>query len=461
MSAARVSRGLAALLALLLPLALFSCGDSSGVSEDASPDCIVVFTLDTLRADHLGCYGYFRDTSPHIDRFAEQAVLFENATTPVSSTLPAHVSLWTSLHPIESGIQSNQIRFELPADGSTSLFAAELQERGWATAAFVSATPVKRESGIAVGFDFFDQPGVESRQRTADVVTRRALEWLERPPERPWFLWLHYFDPHTPHAAPIEYQTFRSNEPELIRFLQERAFASDHVARAQGWHNAYDAEIRFMDAQIERVLERLRELGVWERATVVMVGDHGEGLGQHGVWKHGRLHNEQLFVPLILKLPERLGIAPGRRSELVSLLDIVPTLVQSLELPVSEAFASQLSGQSLLEPPGDRKSLLVQRPAEKMEAGGNWDVEFGLLSEDWKLHLSETVGARLYDMRSDPHELVDVSGENRELAARMERELRERIGRLSIDGQRLKSFDDLDEETRRQLEALGYVGKQD
>jgi hypothetical protein len=120
------------------------------------------------------------------------------------------------------------------------------------------------------------------------------------------------------------------------------------------------------------------------------------------------------------------------------------------------AFADQLSGQSLLEPNRERDRLLVQRP-EKLEAGASWDLEFGLLGEDWKLHLSEKVGARLFDMRRDPHELVDVREANSELALRLETELREMIGRLSLDAQRLKEFDDLSEETRRQLEAFGYV----
>ena len=225
---------------------------------------IVLITIDTLRADHLGCYGYFRETSPGIDALAGEGILFERAYAPMSTTLPSHVSLMTSLNPLQHGVQGNFMHLRKALTTSDELHtAAQIFTRmGYTTAAFISCTPLKSHSGIAAGFEVYGEP--ERLLRAAKETTDAALEWLAENEQRPVFLWLHYFDPHQPYAPPAEFKDSFTGTKGLRRFLKDRGVQVNERLIAN--NNQYDGSILSLDSQLQRLFGELKTRGSTIRA---------------------------------------------------------------------------------------------------------------------------------------------------------------------------------------------------
>ncbi|TFG96328.1 MAG: hypothetical protein E4H11_03595, partial [Myxococcales bacterium] len=300
-----------ALLCRLLVLAgAFAC------APDPPPNVVLV-TLDTTRADHLGLYGYFRDTSPRLDAFATEAIVVERALAPMATTLPSHTSILTGRAPLEHGVLANLDhggqRFA-PAPGLRS-FAEICLDAGYRTGAFVSAAPLERGSGLEAGFEIYHQPGEGFPQRRGEFTTHAALHWLEGVKGEPFFLWVHYYDAHWPFDPPSGYAGLFEGGPDLEAFLAARRIPDASERSGTGLEStravtdAYDAELRYQDAQLGRLLDALAQRPDWGRTAVAIVGDHGECLSQHGEAAHGGTWDEQLFVPLVLRVP---GHAPER-----------------------------------------------------------------------------------------------------------------------------------------------------
>lgn len=440
--------------AALLVAALAVAGAAPGCGGDGAelperPSLLLV-TLDTLRADHLGLYGYFRDTSPHLDRLAADALVFERAFAPMSTTLPAHASLMTGVHPIRHGVVSN-FRFfgrGVSGEGGLRTAAEMLGERGWQTAAFTSASPLSEETGIGRGFDHFQGPGAWSAERRrlevpALETAEAARAWLAGA-RAPFFLWVHFFDPHHPYEAPPPFSEAFSVEAPLADHLRERGFPADLRPRLVGVFNAYDGEIAYTDHAVGTLLDALRERGLWDETLIVVVGDHGEGLWQHAHGRHGLTWNEQIRVPLVVRIP---GGPRGRHEGLASLMDVLPTLAAHARLPFDRA---QLDGVDLLEE--RRRSVLAQRVVRRSRP----DPVLALVSEEWKYWRGEDGAERLFHLPSDPHELRDVLAEQPEAARTWRRRLEERVA-----GEEARAAVPVEEsmprEVREQLRALGYV----
>jgi arylsulfatase A-like enzyme len=437
---------LAPAFAALLVAALASCSPATPL-----PSPIIVITIDTLRADRVGAYGYGRDTTPHIDELAAQGVLFENVSTTIATTLPAHVSLWTSMYPLQTGILDNRDHFDAERSPEVRFFAARLREAGYTTAAFVSATPVKRETGIDVGFDLYDQP-LEA-QRDARATTERVLEWLDAHADEPFFLWIHYFDPHYPWDPPEPYHLAFETDEVLLEYMRERGFPSPDNPLIRMTNNQYDGEILFVDAQIRRLLDALEEHELYDPATVVITSDHGEGLGQHGYMVHGRVYNEHVLIPLIIKFPAGSGRDGQRRENMVSLVDIVPTLIARLELPVDR---SGMVGVDALDDRTPRGELLAQRA----KGGRNkpWKGrKLAMTTEDWKLHVTNR-GCELYDMQEDAWELANIASEHPDVARALQERLRALVARYDEQGGLLHKVEDVSSKAQAELEKLGYTG---
>ncbi len=446
---------------------LTSCSvENNAHPADIRPDVLLV-TIDTLRADHLGCYGYFRNTSPRIDALARESLLFENAYTPIATTLPAHATMLTGVYPHEHGILANVkhggARF-IQTPGLQSL-AQGLSSAGYRSAALVSAAPLKRATGIAAGFGFFREP--ERHSRPADETVQDALAWLDTlKPGQSFFLWVHLYDPHWPYAS-HEGLEFReaSDAATLAAFLEERKAGSrlkrraGSVVQVVDEITGYDREIRFADEQLGLLLDHLEAIRRDSRTILILAGDHGEGLGQHGELGHGCIHGEQLHVPLLMRFP---GQAPRRIETRISLSDLLPTLLGRLHSPELETLRQQASGVDLLEHPEGQDALFAQRTARDRE--DLHPFAYVLYRHGLKLEYEPGGEERLFDLAIDPWELRDVAADHPDQVAELRQLLLAKLGaqleraRVLREGvEELPAEDSFDEDMLRQLRSLGYV----
>jgi choline-sulfatase len=407
---------------------------------------VLLITIDTLRADHVSAYGYAVRTTPRLDRLASEGVLFEQAYAGTTVTGPSHATLLTGRPARAHGVVRNGYR--LPPGEET--LAGILKARGWATAAVVSAYPLNRRFGLATGFDAYDDTFLaaesseprsrwegraldEPYDRRADATTRRAAAWLaQRVAGAPFFLWVHYFDPHTPYDAPAAWRL---------------------PGAGAGVHEAYDAEIRFADDQVGKLLDVLEARGDARDTLVVVTADHGEGLGDHGELHHGPVvYEEAVRVPLMMRFPNRLP-AGARRSDLVESLDVAPTVLELLGQPARRGFLGQSLVSAAHGKASDaRRFVIVQSEYDE----GADETVFGIRQGHTKYIETRTGGAtrrrELYDLGSDAAERKDLSVAVRERAEPLAAALS--AWRRAIGPARVSKIDPADVE---QLRALGYA----
>jgi arylsulfatase A-like enzyme len=400
--------------------ALLACGRG----EPEPPLRFVLVTIDTLRADHLGCYGAAGVETPTLDRLATEAVRFETAISPAPLTLPSHASLLTGLEPPRHGIHNNA-HFRLPADGPATL-AERFRDGGFATAAFVGSFVLDRRFGLTRGFDVYDDQmalsdtrSLAPPERRADAVVDAASAWLASAPER-FLLWVHFYDPHADYAPP---------PPFDARFR----------------HDPYTGEIAFADAQLGRLLAALATRFPDGRTALVVTSDHGESRGEHGEQTHAyTVYDATQRVPLLLRAP---GVAPGVHAGLVRLVDVAPTLLELAGLPALPGAGESLL--SALSPGSAPRSAFVETFAPRMDL--DWSPLFGLRTAERKYIRAPR--PELYDLASDPRELRDLSAERPDEVAALDRELEARLAGAPPIVPNLS----LDAGDRARLEALGYV----
>jgi arylsulfatase len=424
-----------------------ACGEPLG----EPPRNVLIVTIDTLRADHLGCYGYFRDTSPSLDALAAESLVFDRCLAPVAQTLPTHTSLFTGLYPHEHGILGNRKEDQVYVPSpSVRLFADAMSSAGYDTAAFVAAEPVKRAGGLGPGFATWWEP-VERKVR-ADVVIDQALAWLEQPRSRPVFLWVHLFDVHGNYQPPPPFDEMFVSDARQAAYLAELQVHERRSRRAGTAmsHNLYDGEVRFADQELGRLFGHFRERGEWDELVAVVTSDHGEGLMQHGLDGHGHIWLEQLRVPLLLKAP---GLAPGRADVLLGSQDVVPTLlgrVPALAARV-EPWLAQSTGCDVLEQ--SERPVLGQYPSQRQP------MTHSIVQGRWRLIVGEG-GTRLFDLEQDPHELEDIAASRPRVVERLLARLDVHLEQQRARGERLGAgaLEAVSEERSTGLEALGYGG---
>jgi arylsulfatase A-like enzyme/Tfp pilus assembly protein PilF len=410
--------------ALLLVLGLAACG--RGADPVRGPQRFVLVTIDTLRADHIGCYGDAKATTPTLDALAARGVRFETAISPAPLTLPSHATLLTALDPPEHGVRSNG-HYRLP-EGLPTL-AERMREAGFGSAAFVSAFVLDRRFGLARGFDHYDdRVGVQDldegvASRPADQTVDAVLAWLEGAPER-FFLWVHFYDPHAPYVAPEAYQARQLGRP-------------------------YDAEITFADAELGRLLAALDERFGPEGTVAIVTSDHGESLGEHGEPTHAfTLYEATQRIPLLMAgagLPVGVVVSQG----LARLADVAPSVLELAGLPGFEPAA----GRSLLplargEPEPEPRLAWIETLATQLDFG--WSPLLGVRTAEHKYIRAPR--PELFALATDPkeeHNLASAEPERvRELDAWIEaREPAKRAAPNLAPGA----------EVTQQLRALGYV----
>ncbi|MFH1278383.1 MAG: sulfatase-like hydrolase/transferase [Candidatus Eisenbacteria bacterium] len=400
---------------------------------------LLLISIDTCRPDRFGCYGGNVDT-PRIDAVAAKGARFDRAVAVCPITLPSHASLLTAEFPYRHRIRNNGT-YRLAEEKLT--LAEWLKDQGYGTAAFPGSFPLDGRFGLDQGFDLYDDrfpprrvgSNTDVAERTADDVVDRAVGWLREKRDKPFFLFVHFFDPHWPYAPP---------EP----------FAS-------AYENPYDGEIAFVDGEVGRLLDELDRLGLADRTLVVLTGDHGESLGEHGEETHSIFtYASTIRVPLLVRWPDRPPFRDAglRRGAVISSqarqVDIAPTVLDLLGLPPMPGVEGR-SLAPLLSDPETPLDLVNYAESFSTREDYGWSEVRSISTDDWKYILLPK--EELYDLRADPAERNNLAEREREVAARFRSMLDERIAE---DEKRSSetALIEIDAEGRERLEALGYVG---
>ncbi len=391
---------------------------------------LLLVTIDTLRADHVGAYGGRDVQTPTLDALAARGVRFEHAETAVPITGPSHATILTGLYPPVHGVRDNVV---FPLEPRHRTLATHLKSAGYRTAAFVGAYPVAAAFGFKQGFDSLSENFKESEvpgagaQRPANEVVDDALGWLAAPGEGPFFVWMHLYDPHAPYDPPEPYRT---------------AFAG----------RLYDGEIAFADAQLGRVFDWLRSSGHDGDTVVAVLSDHGESLGEHGEVTHAvLLYEATLHVPLLIAGP---GLPAGQAVDArVSTVDVAPTLLRLLDVEPGP----EMTGRDL--GPAFRGQRLRGEPLYAESIFGRLNCRWSSLrswtSEDWKL----VQGSRteLFHLTEDPGETHDRAAEEGPRVERMRAALQAAVAKMAPAGDRARTAA-ITPDQEAILKSLGYVG---
>jgi arylsulfatase A-like enzyme/cytochrome c-type biogenesis protein CcmH/NrfG len=434
---------------LIVVLAVFTALPAAAQPPAKPPLNVVLITIDTLRADHVGCYGYKQIKTPNIDGLAADGARFERAFAVVPVTLPSHTSMLTGTYPMLSGMHDFSGNKLSPLQPT---LASVLKLAGYQTGAVIAAAVLDSRFGLNQGFDFYydhfdfsrlDEANLDQMERAGNVVADVALDWLEKDwlaknSQKKFFLWMHLYDPHFPYNPP---------EP----------YSSEYAAQP------YDGEIAFADEQVGRLLRFLKEKGIYRNTVIVLCGDHGESLGEHGEKTHGFfIYNATMHVPLIIRLPE--NAAARVIGDPVSLVDLMPTVLGAVGLEVP----SQVQGRSLLP---ELQADLHRNDLHRNDQASRDRVLYGetylprlhfnwselRASENTKYHFIDAPRPELYDLAKDPGEVHNLFAEKKAVSEEMRAKLAGMIRDYSA-GKELAEKTGLDPDLMERLKALGYAG---
>jgi len=441
------------LVAGLSPSLLLS---GCGKRQHAKKPNIILITLDTTRADRLGCYGYRRQTSPNIDKLAEESVLYTRAIAPSSWTLPSHASLFTGKFTSSHGARydpdgplllTNAIRGPKSWDAYRARGLAQnevtlaevLKETGYTTAAVVGGPWMKRVFGLNKGFDYYNDSQISTvNGRLANQVTASALNWLKRTREKEFFLFLNYFDPHGPYNPP---------EGFALRFLPKNTNFAGRKPILAETNALYDAEILYMDHYIGQLLQKLRAENLYDNSLIIVTSDHGELFGEHGKFGHGNyLYQEELHVPLFIKYPTG-EVLPKRTDLRLQLTDILPMICERVGITIPE----NIQGTS----PSQIKHPIIAEtyPLPHFTKDGSWQSIF---EGDFKFIRNSKDQHMLFNLKNDPEENVNIIGQDSKRTERMMTQLKQYLAKLPKPGPAVPAGEP-DDQTKEALKSLGYV----
>lgn len=392
---------------------------------------VVLISIDTCRADHLSCYGFNKPTTPNIDAIAKEATLYTNAYTTIPLTLPAHCSILTGTYPPYHGVHDNSGQ-QLAASNIT--LPEILQKNGFYTAGIVSAFTLNGQFGINQGFDSYNDKFINpvraagGFERRGDETTGFAIEFIKQRAANPFFLFLHYFDPHTQYDPPAPF---------------DQKFADD----------PYAGEIAFADYCLGQVIKTLKDNNLYDSTLLIILGDHGEGLGEHSEAEHGYyIYQSTVHVPLLIRYPkQQKGTSV---DDVVSLVDVVPTILSLLDIPVPD----HIQGRDLSKHTHNNRDSTQKRHVYcESLTPTKFDCNplFGIINQHWKY--IDTTQPELYNLRDNPDESQNLLHIEDKQARLMKGLLQNLIAQIfqNTSGQ---STLVPDAESRKRLESLGYVG---
>jgi len=411
---------------LLSAVVIVAAACRGRIVSPSSQTPVILISIDTLRSDHLPSYGYRGVATPHIDALRADSILYQRAYSHVPMTLPSHASILTGMLPPDTGVHDN-VGFRV--SDSTPMIQELLKKKGYATAAAVSAFILRKETNISRGFDFYDdevEPQGDDRmigrvQRDGHA-TEKALEtWLDSHAATPLFAFLHLYEPHTPYTPP---------EPYFSRYP-----------------NHYDGEIATADEIVGTFIDDLKRTGLYDKSLIILLSDHGEGLGEHGEDEHAIfVYRETLQVPLIVKLPKQEK-AGATVSTPVQLVDVFPTILETTATPAPSA--GHRPGQSLLAflDGGPTRQIYSESYYARFHFG--WSDLHSLI--DGNDHYIRAPQPELYDLKADPRELRNTFERNRRAYVRLRDAIAPYIRETAAPA-------NIDPEEAAKLAALGYVG---
>jgi len=417
---------------LLAYFLMFHPGKSGVELPGAPTDNILLITLDTTRADHLGSYGYRQARTPNLDGLAQKGIRFARVYCPSPLTLPSHCSIMSGLYPVAHGVRNNghELRREIKT------LAEIMNGHGYSTAAFVSAFSVDSRFGLDRGFGVYDDTfqsqlplKSENAERRAEETFARFSRWLESNGQNKFFAWIHYYDPHLPYDPPSPYGEGSGQHP-------------------------YDGEIAYMDHYVGAAVARLREKGILEKTLIVIAGDHGEGLGDKVETGHGIfIYEETLRVPLIFYNRRIFPRSQVIESD-VRLVDVAPTI---LDVAGLSSEAADMQGRSLIDwmtgKTGKDLDALVETYYPRDNFG--WSELVGLVAGPWKI--IQAPRPEFYDLENDPGEKKNIFGSSAQKAGELSNKLRQEILRLSSGSTVARGGAPARAEDLERLRSLGYV----
>jgi len=417
----------------MLLAVLLSSGSVAAVPPRRAAPNVILITIDTLRADHLGCYGATDVKTPTLDALARDGVVFERAISQVPLTWPSHAAILTGTYPFQNGVQDFTGQ---PLDPRFRSVAQVFKQQGYATGAVVSAFVLDRSWGLARGFDFYDDAfsaqaflhkDVGLVDRKAGESVTHAISWLQKPARRPFFFWLHLYDPHSPYDPPEPFHTQYRSHP-------------------------YDGEIAYADHELGRLIAWLKQNRLYDRTAIVVLSDHGESLGEHGEKEHGFfVYNSTVHIPLIVKPPADSGFRPGRVSAPVETVAVAPTLTRLAGM--KDEIRKQFPHPGLLGNKAESEDAAYSESFYAFSSFG-WSPLHALQTS--RYHYIQAPTRELYDVIADPQEKNNLAPQQTATVAVLEDKLQALLRQNPFKpGEPATSG--LSPDALEKLQALGYV----
>lgn len=463
-----IAVGALVLVSVAAAAIIVSMGRGPAQKEKSHPN-VLLLTVDTLRADHLGVYGYSRNTSPHLDAFAKDGVVFQKARCNWPKTTPSFVSMLTGTYGRTNGV-TGKCRKPLP--GELTTIAEAMKRNGYATAAVVDNPNLSVKYQFNQGFDHFveiwEQPGANN----AAKVVSHALDWLRKNRRQPFFFWVHLVDPHAKYTPPRGFDTlflkdalYRRNDRVLKLTNQwdginrTKTRLGDHL-NLNYYIAQYDGEIAYADSQIARLFDEMKRQEIYDSTMTIFTSDHGEELGEHGIYfEHGyQVYEATMHVPLIIRYPD--GIDGGREvSENLTLLRLAPTILDYCGIPAIPQHQGKSLRPLLEGRDEDRKVVCSEGGYRNRNTGKHHEVVY---EGEWKLIHYSNNGYGLFNLAEDPGERNDLSRQQKTICLRLKKELQQfkRYENKSVTEpptDESQDNEEMSEAMQKQLKALGYI----